>query len=841
MKKTFNILFLLIWPAIILSQFGTYQTTQKINLKPLNINITNQPNEIEKTIIDTESISKTFRKIKFKKTKSQINQKINLSQSSLQKTNKKENRKNVVIKAERKIDVSDYSPRPSQQGVEITGALTLLEIKKQIEENNKRRNKKIVKRKEIIVGPKTIAIKDISLKEEMIVQEIVYNKIDESSENEINTKKLVSHNGFKIEKTNVGSWLALLKNSSVNSELKKLAETDKKERLKDLAEKKKKAEKQKRIAETKKIENKLKSVAELPNERRVATLNTAEEIKQIINSKEDELVFLDYSKDEKTKLAEEEQIIENLQSKLAMDENMSSQGENKRAAVEVKKVSDEHATVYNQGSHEDNRSISSLVKNTISREMENSILSIHANKRSAPIGPVAKRNRITKMRSPAILAGQVAPMGPAVTTTNKVASIQNYRQMNPTNKIKDSIKKLDQQDFITNALAATQKNDEEGGNSRTIIRANEIILNSSADAAMASYELAPSHDLNQRVNDNGEGIVNLNINLSNSHSVFRGTILKRGMMRTIINLILEPGTMSIDIPIFSQETMSDILEKHNLDGRGGFALLELDEEIDTLDIDAGFDKKLFYNENFKEVETMGDATYVLYLGIIPGNTLLKVRTVNNHYAEKVIHVVENEVLFETPLATDPSEQMLILKERNILAKEAKDLEIFENEIKYFNRNIKATQEASNMYKMKMPSQILGMRKYLEFSHIGETIYVGTWDQTKLEIPSKDFIESVMGTLELDNLKGRCLIQVNLQKEIKALSVSGDTIRGPMNLQEYYLDKDGTMTDEITELVKKAFFVGDLQGLINMKVDYLDGTQEYLQSFCSDETYLVEHL
>ena len=89
MKKTFNILFLLIWPAIILSQFGTYQTTQKINLKPLNINITNQPNEIEKTIIDTESISKTFRKIKFKKTKSQINQKINLSQSSLQKTNYK--------------------------------------------------------------------------------------------------------------------------------------------------------------------------------------------------------------------------------------------------------------------------------------------------------------------------------------------------------------------------------------------------------------------------------------------------------------------------------------------------------------------------------------------------------------------------------------------------------------------------------------------------------------------------------------------------------------------------------------------------------------------------------
>ena len=143
--------------------------------------------------------------------------------------------------------------------------------------------------------------------------------------------------------------------------------------------------------------------------------------------------------------------------------------------------------------------------------------------------------------------------------------------------------------------------------------------------------------------------------------------------------------------------------------------------------------------------------------------------------------------------------------------------------------------------MKLPALVMGMRKYFEFNHLGETVYLGTWDKNEVEVPSRNFIENIMGSMELLDLKGRCLIQLNLEKEVLNIKVGGDTVKGPMNIESAYLDQDGTMSDEISEFAQKAFYVGDLQGLINIEINYLDKTKEYIQTFCSDETYLVEQL
>lgn len=824
MKKTFNFLFLIIWPAVILSQFGFYQDRQSVSLEPLSIplEVTETPVKKENKIEDRLAIvSEKLNKIKFQKiTKKKIKQVVQVKQASVVKTEKK---KNEIKKTERKTILSDYSPRVSPEGVEITPALTLLEIKNQLEENRKRKEQNYKVSESIQATPKKLNIKDEKINHELVVTEINNEEVKiELESNELSGKNIISHQGFKVEKPKIESMLALLQKTQLQGELEKLADLEK------------------RRIETEKIEKDIKSVAGLPNERRVAALNKPK--KEIPNVKEekpsDEMIFLDYSKEEKELIAEEEKVIENLQKKLA------NKDDEILLKAQVENLSSQNDTVYNHTTQEDEAAISSLVKEAISREMELSKEKVRIARqmdRPAPMGP---RPAAAKKRGPAILNSQLAnnQLAMAMNTQpepSKKVSIQNYQPVNPTRR--PAPKNLNQQDMIKSALAATMRVEEEGGNSRTLITANEIVLNSSEDNLLNSYELAPSHDLNERYTDENTGTIKLDMDLANTHSVFRGTILKRGMMRTIINLVLEPGTVNIDVPVFSQDSMSEILSKHRLDGRGGYLFLELDEQIDTVDIDAAYDKKIYFNISFKEVESIGDAAYVLYVGVVPGNTLLKLRTVTNQYAEKVIHIVEDEVLVESPIATEASEQMLILKERNILAKEAKELEVLEHEIKYFNRNIKATQEASNMYKMKMPSHILGMRKYLELSHIGDTIYVGIWDHDTLEIPSRDFIENVMGALEIDNLQGRCLIQVNLKKELKNMTVSGDTIRGPMNIQHYYLDKDGTMTDEVSELAKKAFYVGDHQGIINVRMDYLDGTREYLQSFCSDETYLIEHL
>ena len=42
-------------------------------------------------------------------------------------------------------------------------------------------------------------------------------------------------------------------------------------------------------------------------------------------------------------------------------------------------------------------------------------------------------------------------------------------------------------------------------------------------------------------------------------------------------------------------------------------------------------------------------------------------------------------------------------------------------------------------------------------------------------------------------------------------------------------------------MKKIFILGEEQGIINAKIKYTDGSEDYLQSYCSNSTYLVEQL
>jgi hypothetical protein len=63
----------------------------------------------------------------------------------------------------------------------------------------------------------------------------------------------------------------------------------------------------------------------------------------------------------------------------------------------------------------------------------------------------------------------------------------------------------------------------------------------------------------------------------------------------------------------------------------------------------------------------------------------------------------------------------------------------------------------------------------------------------------------------------------------------------MSLDRFYLEKNGSLSEEETPLSTKLFILGDQQGIINVKVEYQDKTTDYLQTFCSPETYLLEQL
>jgi hypothetical protein len=141
----------------------------------------------------------------------------------------------------------------------------------------------------------------------------------------------------------------------------------------------------------------------------------------------------------------------------------------------------------------------------------------------------------------------------------------------------------------------------------------------------------------------------------------------------------------------------------------------------------------------------------------------------------------------------------------------------------------------------MPTQILGARKYFELNYQGNTVFVGTQKETKLEIPQTDFIAKVMEFNKISDLEQRCMVQVNLKKDISDIKSSGKNASGDMFVETTYLDGEGHLGSESAEMAEKIFLLGEQEGIMNLFINYTDGTSESLKTFCSNNTFLVEQL
>lgn len=63
----------------------------------------------------------------------------------------------------------------------------------------------------------------------------------------------------------------------------------------------------------------------------------------------------------------------------------------------------------------------------------------------------------------------------------------------------------------------------------------------------------------------------------------------------------------------------------------------------------------------------------------------------------------------------------------------------------------------------------------------------------------------------------------------------------MPVQSYYLDDDGQMYEDLGSETKKIFLKGQDQGTIALNIKYKNGKEDNLISYCSESTYLIEHL
>ena len=308
-------------------------------------------------------------------------------------------------------------------------------------------------------------------------------------------------------------------------------------------------------------------------------------------------------------------------------------------------------------------------------------------------------------------------------------------------------------------------------------------------------------------------------------------------MRTKVEIPLGLDTQQFTVPMLTQATIERFISENATGAYGGFLLVDLGENLDDVDIDREYQRRFFLNQNFKVVDALKDCRYVFYTGVDAGNVLIQFLLPSGHTAQKIGHVVSDEVLFELGHIASTELKTISLLERRSLSVKASELELPLENIRVFGADVEFAKEGLNRFEALFPARPLGARHFVDLARPEGRIFVGLNNREKLEVPSEDFIDNILAVHELDNLEGPCIVQVNFGKPLQNFTVDGDDRHGAMSFRKTFLDKNGIFSNT----TQKAFLIGETPGIFSIKTEYQDGTTDYLQSFCSESAYLVEVL
>ena len=361
---------------------------------------------------------------------------------------------------------------------------------------------------------------------------------------------------------------------------------------------------------------------------------------------------------------------------------------------------------------------------------------------------------------------------------------------------------------------------------------------------VTNFEVRFADDRDDIIQDFGSGVINLKQKLNSTQAVRRGLILAAGHIPTVVDFVFENNLVNTIIPLITRDKLNNLVTKNNITGLGGHVLVELDDltEDVELEIKDGYEKKVYLDKNFREIEPAdNEYSFMMFMGVRPGNALLTFRTYKNEYSSKIINVANEQVYFDSNFYIEIKGEKIDLFEENLLAKDQLPLNINTNEINLFSFSSKISKKALNRYEVNRAVYPLGTRKYQELKHLGESIFIGHWDKAVIDVPSESYMRFILDNFQISTVSSQCLVQLNLSKSAKQLSYEGDNGNGPMRINQMLLDKDGVFYDEFGQNTHKIFLLGEEQGVINIKIEYADNSIDYVQTFCSDSTYLIEQL
>lgn len=378
-------------------------------------------------------------------------------------------------------------------------------------------------------------------------------------------------------------------------------------------------------------------------------------------------------------------------------------------------------------------------------------------------------------------------------------------------------------------------------NATVKVMAQEFSFNKGIGQKTKNFELRMGYTDNERYEDL-EGQVTIQKSINNKEAILKATLLSSKYIDVSFDLMMERGKEAeLTIPVLKRSEFNSFLLDNNYNSTGGFLLVELDGKTDRVEIDAPYTEEFRLDNKLKIVEDEGDYSYILFAGVEPGNTEISFVKGRNKRVNKLALIEEETVYYEPNIFLRNNDGSISLFEKSLLSQNESPLNIDGEKIKSLVNDKESKKMAMNEYDIYSDHYSYGQRKYLEFRHMNMPFFYGKNNSHKVVLPNENYMATMIKNLNLESLSGVCLVEYDFKNrptEFLYIGKSGDDY---LNLDQIFLNEDGSLTNMISQQTVKAFLLGSKSGNISSQVIYADGSEDIINSPCSKNNLVIEAL
>ncbi len=352
------------------------------------------------------------------------------------------------------------------------------------------------------------------------------------------------------------------------------------------------------------------------------------------------------------------------------------------------------------------------------------------------------------------------------------------------------------------------------------------------------FEFIPHYDRNDRISD-VSGEINLEYSILGSQNVVSGMVLKQGHMDIQTDLDLNSRNQKIVIPLIESEKFEKFLRKNKLATNGSYVLVNTTKGYSDIEIDNVKQPKVFLTSKFKITEKTDEATFILVPGLSAGNNFVRIKS-ESGWKQKVLNTQENMITYIDEDARESIDQSLELYTES---KTGKFVELATNSI---DANLVSSKNiirkiSTNKIAFKTQESLSTQKNYLQLKK-ESTTYIGIGEQeSEVNVPSQREKELIMTEFGVNDLQNSCIIQINASDDLARLRIGGPSDVGEVYTQVLYSDREGNLSNEISEWTNKAYILGDRIGVMNIQAEYSNKAVKMTNSYCSNDLYIVENL